>query len=318
MRKLLMTTAIIAGSFGAASAQDATNLFRTSPEATELYASNFIGMRVYREEGDIAAEGYAGVQQNWDDIGEINDVILNRDGQVEAVLIDVGGFLGMGESQVAVDMDAIRFVTDDSTDDANDFFLVLNAPRSAFEEAKPYEMSNMRNPNAAAGADATMDQTDVAAGTNVTGTDAAADTTVDAQTEVADGTATTGVNADATATDQTDIAAGATTSVGTDTMMRDGWTPVETAELTSEQLTGANVYGPNDESIGEISDIVLTADGKVEGAVVDVGGFLGLGEKPVQLDLSQVQILRETDGDELRVYVSMTKEQVEALPEFEG
>lgn len=328
MRKLLMTTALVAGSLGVASAQDANNIFRPAPEATELHASDFIGMRIYRLEGDVAADGYAGVQQDWDDIGEINDVIFSREGEVEAVLVDIGGFLGMGESQVAVDMKSIQFVSDSATDDADDFFLVLNAPRSVFETAPTYDMSSIDG----TATDATVDgqaTTDVAADTTAPAADAdatantdttvAADTTAPAADATVDGAADTNVAADTTAP-----AADATvdgtmnTDVAADTTMRDGWTPVQAAELTSEQLTGAAVYGPDDQSIGEISDIVLTADGQVKGAVVDVGGFLGMGEKPVELDLSQVEILRQADGDDLRVYVSMTKEQVEALPEFEG
>ncbi|MEO8529940.1 MAG: PRC-barrel domain-containing protein [Deltaproteobacteria bacterium] len=308
MTKFLMTTAIIAGSFGAATAQDAVNLFRTAPDALELHASDFIGMRVYREEGDMAAEGYSGVQQNWDDIGEINDVIFNRDGQIEAVLVDVGGFLGMGESQVALEMKNIRFVTDDATDDANDFFLVLNAPRSAFETAPVYEMSGDM--------DATM-PADTAPATDQAATDGTVvvDPTVEQPaTDMAAGTteapATDVANTNTTEQPATDMAA--------TTTAREGWTPVMAADLTSEELTGATVYGPGDETIGEVSNIILTADGKVEGAVVDVGGFLGMGEKPVELDLSQVEIVRETDGSDLRVYVSMTKDEVKAMPEYEG
>ncbi|WP_260106204.1 PRC-barrel domain-containing protein [Phaeobacter inhibens] len=41
--------------------------------------------------------------------------MLNRDGTVDSVLVDIGGFLGMGENQVAVDMKSVKFVADSST-----------------------------------------------------------------------------------------------------------------------------------------------------------------------------------------------------------
>lgn len=46
---------------------------------------------------------------NNENIGEINDVLLNRNGQVAAVIIGVGGFLGIGEKDVAVPMSMLLF-----------------------------------------------------------------------------------------------------------------------------------------------------------------------------------------------------------------
>ena len=66
-----------------------------------------------------------------------------------------------------------------------------------------------------------------------------------------------------------------------------------------------------------MSQINLTEQGKVDTIVADIGGFLGLGEKPVALKLGEMDILRSDDGDNLRVYVSMSKEEMEQLPEYE-
>ena len=46
---------------------------------------------------------------NNENIGEINDVLINRNGQVVAVIIGVGGFLGIGEKDVAVPMSMLLF-----------------------------------------------------------------------------------------------------------------------------------------------------------------------------------------------------------------
>jgi sporulation protein YlmC with PRC-barrel domain len=285
----------VAGSMGAAFAQDATTIFRTAPEATEIRASDLIGMRIYREEGAAMGEAYNGLQEGWDDIGEINDVILSRDGSVEAVLVDIGGFLGMGESQVAVDMQSIRFVSDDATD-VDDFFLVLNAPREVFETAPTYDMSAMDG--------STMPVDDAAVANEAT----AAQTTIDPNAPATTVDPNAQVTADATAD----------ATVDPNATVREGWSEVAATDLTSESLTGATVYGPDDQSIGEVSDLVLTDDGQVQSAIVDVGGFLGMGEKPVQLDLTDLDIVREVDGDEVRIYIAMTREQVEALPNYEG
>jgi hypothetical protein len=273
MKKLMLTTALLAAVAFPALAQD--GLFRNEMTAGSVRASDLIGARIYASETAVDADEYAGVQPDWDDIGEVNDVIVARDGKVEAVLVDIGGFLGMGERKVAVDMTALRFVSDGATaDNADDWFLVMNANRAALEGAPEWRTSAM-------GADANTDA-------------ATADT----------------ATADANTTDATAPAAAGT--------QRDGYSTMTQTDLTADMLKGATAYDANDANIGEVGDLVLSADGTVESVVIDVGGFLGMGEKPVALPLNQVEILRQTDGNDVRVYVSMTKEQLEALPDYKS
>lgn len=70
------------------------------------------------------------------------------------------------------------------------------------------------------------------------------------------------------------------------------------------------------DDIGEIGSLVVSTDGKLERAVIDVGGFLGLGEKPVVVTFDELRLLKG-DGD-LRIYVNATQEELEAQPEYEG
>ncbi|MBY6056862.1 PRC-barrel domain-containing protein [Leisingera daeponensis] len=311
MKKLLLTTAIAAVTAFPALAADANSMFRTEAGPQEIHASEFIGMRVYRAEA-ADAEEYEGVQDGWDDIGEINDIVLSQDGTVEAVLVDIGGFLGMGENQVAVDMNSIRFVADSATqEDVSDFFLVLNAPREVLEEAPAYEMSGAHEQaGAAAEAEANVET--------------AAEETGDA---VAEETSEMASEAEAAAEEAGDTVAETAETAEAETtaamqprapIERDGYVTAEETELTAEKLTGAAAYDANDEWIGEVSELLLTDDGKVKAAVIDVGGFLGLGEKPVELELSKIDILRADDGSDLRVYVSMTEEELKAMPDYEG
>jgi PRC-barrel domain len=46
---------------------------------------------------------------NNEDIGEVGDVLIDRNGQVRAVVVDVGGFLGIGETHVAIPMQQVQF-----------------------------------------------------------------------------------------------------------------------------------------------------------------------------------------------------------------
>lgn len=86
-------------------------------------------------------------------------------------------------------------------------------------------------------------------------------------------------------------------------------------ELTADTLHGASVYGPDDQRIGAIGDLVLSADGKVRSAIVDVGGFLGIGAKPVAIPFDELHFLRGENGA-VQASIRWTKDQMQDLPEF--
>jgi sporulation protein YlmC with PRC-barrel domain len=66
-------------------------------------------------------------------IGEISDVLIGKDGKVEAFIISVGGFLGMGEKDVAVPFTAIRASEKNGT-----WYLTMNATKNSLKEAHGY------------------------------------------------------------------------------------------------------------------------------------------------------------------------------------
>lgn len=98
---------------------------------------------------------------------------------------------------------------------------------------------------------------------------------------------------------------------------RDGYQVSELDEIDLDTLIGATVYEMNDENIGEISDLILSPSGRIDEVVVEMGGFLGIGEKPVSVRFDQLMFLREEDGDDLRAYIASSQEQLEAAPPYE-
>lgn len=99
-------------------------------------------------------------------------------------------------------------------------------------------------------------------------------------------------------------------------VIRDGFAAADMTAITSDLLIGAKAYDANDAWIGEVSELIIDRDSMMTDVVVDVGGFLGIGEKPVALRIADLDILRASAGGEVRVYISMTKEQLEALPTY--
>ena len=364
MKRFLSTTAVVLTMSGAAYADAHMNNFGSVTfQEGDFFASDLIGMRIYNSETEIDPDMMIadGGEKEWDDIGEINDIIVNKDGEVTAVILGIGGFLGMGERDVSVSMDAIRVVREEG--DSDDRFLVVNTSQEMLEQAPEFE----RDMNAM---DMNADNTNVTADTNVdntTVTTTTVDTTADnveaeteemaenveAETEemAAEAEAETEQMAAEVEAETEEMAAeaeaeteemaaeveaeteevvndGATLTTGMDRPMltrpmveREGYQEADmemVRQMTAEDLENARVYGVNDEDIGEIEELLVDDNGQIDRVLIDVGGFLGMGERRVAISFEELQVLRNVDGADTRIYVDSTEEALESLPEYEG
>lgn len=114
-----------------------TSGFGYASAVGDMSANTFIGKRLYVSEADVdAAVEITEAGEGWDDIGEISDLVIGQDGNVKAVLVDIGGFLGMGERTVAVSRDQLEVIRDGDSED--DYFIVFTADRAALEGAAEY------------------------------------------------------------------------------------------------------------------------------------------------------------------------------------
>jgi sporulation protein YlmC with PRC-barrel domain len=68
-------------------------------------------------------------------IGTIDDVLVDKSGKITAAIVGVGGFLGVGEKDVAVPMSAIKVTTKDN----NKWYLVMNATKDQLKAARGYK-----------------------------------------------------------------------------------------------------------------------------------------------------------------------------------
>jgi sporulation protein YlmC with PRC-barrel domain len=85
--------------------------------------------------------------------------------------------------------------------------------------------------------------------------------------------------------------------------------------VLGSSLLNTSVYGPDDSTIGEVEDILIKSDGKIEGLVIGVGGFLGIGEKNVALPMDRFKVMPQADG-QARITVSATEDELRNAPEF--
>jgi sporulation protein YlmC with PRC-barrel domain len=85
--------------------------------------------------------------------------------------------------------------------------------------------------------------------------------------------------------------------------------PNNTTTITSYYKK--NVYDRSDVKIGQITDVLVDKDGKIDGFMMAIGGFLGIGEKNVAVPFDAVKV-SEKNGD----WWDSTKDQVDKAPGF--
>lgn len=296
IRKLLATTAIVTlVAAGGAYAQTAPTMptEQAAPRVVHAdghLASDIIGETVYSGTGDDA-----------ENIGSISDIVLSPDGEVEAVVIGVGGFLGIGKKAVAIEYDLVQWTERD-----DNRYLVVETTREALEALPTFDVAAYRPMPA----DAEIGNTKPATGQEIGAATPASPSAVAPADNTAQAPADTAPADTTVADDMT------TDDTRTSAIDRSAMTEVPATELSADNLIGTTVYGADDENVGSIADVILSTDGQVDAVTVDVGGFLGIGAKEVALDLDNLAFMRE--GDNLYLYTALTKEQLEAQPAYDS
>ncbi len=88
-------------------------------------------------------------------------------------------------------------------------------------------------------------------------------------------------------------------------------------EVPLARLQGAEVYDRSGDEIGELVEFVRGPAGEVEAGVVEIGGWLGMGEHRVAVPTGAMTFRANDAGDDFSIYVNASEERLEALPEVE-
>jgi PRC-barrel domain len=102
---VLAQTATSPAQQGTAAPAARTGQFMPSLQSGQWRASKLIGVDIYGYDNDN--------RNDRDKIGDVNEVILDRNGNVDAVVVGVGGFLGIGEKDVAIPFKSVEWRYDD-------------------------------------------------------------------------------------------------------------------------------------------------------------------------------------------------------------
>lgn len=97
----------------------------------------------------------------------------------------------------------------------------------------------------------------------------------------------------------------------------------------ASKVIGVNVYNQQNEKLGEINELIVDSSGRVAGAVIGVGGFLGMGEHDIMVPLDRLRFSNEagktttgaSSSDSKQWYpdravMNATKDQLKEMKQF--
>ncbi len=241
-----------------------------------------------------------------DSIGEIDSIILDPNGKAAAVIVGVGGFLGLGERTVAIDWrrlqiardgDEVKVTTDLSKSDLKAmpaYTYPENAKRHASFQDRNYNVDRTAPAaNAPAGTASNAPEPNAAAAN--ADRDRASDRPANVETAQND-------RNNAPAQHQADQPEGKT--VKSDAQGR----------VYLSSLNGTDLVNSTGDKIGSIDDILIDRNGRPE-LLVSVGGFLGIGNRDVLVPWNKLKI-GHNNRDNVVVSLPMTKDELKAIPEY--
>ncbi|SMP73593.1 PRC-barrel domain-containing protein [Desulfonatronum zhilinae] len=282
MKTLIVSIIIGLLSLSPAFAEQHKNVFidyQQDKDKEYSHASEVMGKDVYVTRESDVPKSVTEEPQGWENIGSVDDFIVTRDGDVQAVLIDVGGFLGMGGRTVAVDMKALEVVGREGQDD---FYLVLpETSKEQLENAPEYQ------------AERTMGQR---------GRDNQREMRQEGRM-------------DTQQKDRQVVTESGRSQRATEVQPQEGYQRVSSGLITADDLQGASVYGSNNESLANVKQVLMTPEGKVERLIVDVGGFLGMGARSIAIDVNEADIHKDANND-VRVYIPMSEQELRQMPVY--
>ena len=117
-------------------------------EEGDMLSTDITGQNVYALDADASEEAgtmewgddvaYDSVSDQWDDVGEVSELVLAADGSLKGIIADVGGFLGLGEKQVFVAASDYKLVPTDN----NTYSVVTNFTQEELESMGDNDAAN--------------------------------------------------------------------------------------------------------------------------------------------------------------------------------
>lgn len=215
------------------------------------------------------------------DIGTVDDVVLDRNGRVAAIIVRTGGLMGIGASTVALSWDQVDLSRDQ--DDPEKYRLRAAMTQEQLENLPEFDDDAPRIAQA-------RDQRDQPR--QAQQRQEQRDQPRQAQQR----------------------------QEQRDEQRRQAKTQLGAEQLKLDRVVGMDIKNEAGDTIGTIDDLVLERDGRIASAIVTTGGaILGIGAKTVVVPWNRLDLTRDQDDpSKYRVRTSLTEDELENLPEFDG
>ncbi|WP_322891104.1 MULTISPECIES: hypothetical protein [unclassified Yoonia] len=130
-----------------------------------------------------------------------------------------------------------------------------------------------------------------------------------------------GQQQDAAATEQQDPAlqndqSNQQAMTGGPNVRREGYEMIDVSEVSATELDGAPVFGVQGNEVSEIGTLTV-AEGDAQSVIVDVGAFTGAEQREVRVPLSDLTILHDAQGGDLRTYINASEVRLMSYPEVD-
>jgi sporulation protein YlmC with PRC-barrel domain len=232
-------------------------------------------------------------------IGEIKSVFITPDGNVDSVMVGVGGFLGVGEREVQLAWKDLQIMD-------NGEKVVVNMSKDQLKAMAPYKYKD----------ESWRGKVFSDRGLWSDEKRAAADTRTpppDARPAAAPPPATAPAPAPRTTADSRPVTEPRTAAAATPATESTGDFNVH-GDVSANAFIGAKIRNDNKDTVGTVQDLYLDASGAIKTVVVSVGGFLGVGAKDVAIKWGDLKQSR--DGKSLVLMTNLSKDELKAMPDY--
>jgi sporulation protein YlmC with PRC-barrel domain len=296
-------------------AQGETEVSQTIAAPQGFMASNLIGATVRNA--------------NDENLGEVKNIVFSQQGEPTHVIIDIGDKdveVEKGKLDISASEDGMKVVLNGTQAD------LAKLPAVNVDAAKQQAASTSSQPQEpSAEAPATGEQAAAPAqptqqSTTTEQAPASEPSSTEAQAPSAEqpSTSSEATSAEQATAPEQPASSAAPAETNTAAVEQPATTGETTQAEPAEQalaipdglmvsdVVGATVYSPSDEKLGEINDLALSSGaGQKPRVVIGVGGFFGIGEKDVSVEMSRLKFTTTEDG--LKIVLDATKQDLENL-----
>lgn len=86
--------------------------------------------------------------------------------------------------------------------------------------------------------------------------------------------------------------------------------------MSADDIVGSSVRDTDGKDIGQVEDLMVSSDGKIESAIVSLGGVLGVGGRQVKVPFDSLDLKRDASNPD-KIYAQASRQTLESAPAYD-